>query len=124
MAESYLGRFKKRQYMDGGFSPEAFECDDDETGLCCHIRKPPLHTDEGVSAYQNAFPFPSGDKLGVCVLRPSCFSGMQKPKRKLPDNRDEPFAELHCELSPCPNDDQAAQLAKCARKLRDFEKHK
>src|SRR5258708_31190016 len=124
MADSYLRRFKKSHFSNGEFKPQAFECEKDETALSCHVQKPPLDTDEGARAYQTAFAFPSGDKLGVSVLPHSCFAGMPKPKRKLPENPEEPFAGLHCELSPCPNDDQAAQLAKCAKKLLDFVKHK
>ena len=123
MPHSYLRRFKKKHCTNGVFTPEAFECTHGELGLSFHIRKPPLETGQGILEYQAAFAYDSGDKLGICELSAHCFTGMNRPIPKKPTNHEEQYGEHHRELTPCPSDDQAAQLALCARKLLDFVKH-
>ena len=121
MADSFVRRFKRRHFRYGIFSPEAFQCTEDEIGLSLHKRDPPLDTVSGLAAYQVAFAYPSGDRLGVSELGPYCFKGMQPPV-KSPPGEIEPYSELHYELRPCPEDEQAAQLAACAQVLIPFVK--
>lgn len=119
MADSYLRRFKSRHFKQGIFSPEAFECSAGESGLSLHKREPPLDSDAGLSSYQVAYAYPSGDLLGISELVAACFVGMNLPI-PTPPACDEPYADLHFELRPCPDGIQAAQLAACANLLLPY----
>ena len=122
MADAFLRRFKKRHFENGVISPLAFECRLDETGLSFHIRRPPLDTDDGVGEYQLQFAYEkSGDLPGVCSCGDICFGGTGPPQlKRLAETQ--PFANLHCELEPCPDADQRAHIARMAVMLRTYEK--
>lgn len=122
MAASYLRRFKRSQLLEGEISPDVFMCDDGDVGLSLHERDPPLHDDNGVAAYQDAFRMDSGTRLGICEVGTAWFTGMQLPISVPPDDPGEPYADHHRELRPCPELEQRAQLAKGAVKLLEYRR--
>src|SRR4051812_44389457 len=117
---AFLRRFLKRHYLEGVFSSELFMCRSEETGVSLHIREGELASLGSLPAYQRSFPLPSGHFPGICEVDITCFGDMETPVvAKRPGN---PYGEQHRLIEPCPDLDQAAQLATCAILLLEYRK--